>query len=226
MDMKTLKPLFKGLAFLALLGGGMGLAKWLGLDHALDQGWIDAEVRGKGLHGLLVYMGAAVLLMSVGLPRQIVAFLGGYAFGFASGTVLANVATALSCCLCVYGARLLGRDFIYRRFGHKFKRLDGFLKADPFIMAVAIRFFPVGNNLLTNLAVGVSSVSAPAFILGSFAGYLPQTVVFALFGSGVEVGSWPRMAVSVALFVAASGMGVWLYRRYKAQTGQAGETEE
>ncbi len=226
MDKKTVKPLFKGLLFLALLGLAVAVARWSGLDHALDQGWIDTEVRGRGLHGVALFLGAAVLATAVGLPRQIVAFLGGYAFGFVNGTILTNVAVGVSCAMGVYGARFLGRDFIFQRFGHRFRRLDGFLRSDPLTMAVAIRFFPVGNNLITNLAAGVSSVSAPIFILGSFLGYLPQTVVFALFGSGMDVGSWERMAVSVALFAASSLMGVRLYRRYKAQTGTTLDEDE
>lgn len=226
MDAKTFKPLFKGLLFLALLALAVGLAKWSGLDHALDSGWVDAEIRGRGLHGAALFLAAGVLFTAVGLPRQIVAFLGGYAFGVATGAVLANVAMGLSCALTVYGARFLGRDFVYQRFGRRFKRIDGFLCSAPLTMAVAIRFFPVGHNLATNLAAGVSSVHAPTFILGSFLGYIPLTLVFALFGSGLDAGSWVQMAVSLALFAVASLMGVRLYQRYKAQTGQPLDDEE
>ena len=58
-------------------------------------------------------------------------------------------------------------------------------------MTLLIRLLPVGNNFATSLAAGVSRVPARPFLLGSLLGYMPQTMVFALAGSGVEMGAEP-----------------------------------
>ena len=74
----------------------------------VDIEW-DAEVRGQGALGEGLFVAVAALLVAVGLPRQMVSFLGGYAFGFLAGTVLALAATASGCVLAFGYARLLGR---------------------------------------------------------------------------------------------------------------------
>ena len=48
---------------------------------------------------------ADVLVAAVGVPRQAVAFIGGYAFGAMAGTALALVAQLLGCAASFYWAR-------------------------------------------------------------------------------------------------------------------------
>jgi uncharacterized membrane protein YdjX (TVP38/TMEM64 family) len=93
--------------------------------------------------------------------------------------------------------------------------MDAFLHTHPFSTTMLIRFLPVGHNLATNLLAGVSSVPPLPFLLGSFVGYLPQTVVFALIGSGVETDPALRLIVGAALFLASAAFGGWLYRRHR-----------
>ena len=82
-------------------------------------------------------------------------------------------------------------------------------------MTLLIRLLPLGSNLVTNLAAGVSSVGAAPFFLGSSIGYLPQTLVFALVGSGFSVDPELRIAISVVLFIVSGFLGVTLYRKYR-----------
>ena len=121
----------------------------------------------------------------------------------------------MGCLLCFLYARLLGRDLVRHRFAERLEKLDGVLKAQPFTMAVAIRLLPVGNNLLTNLIAGVSSVPLVPFLAGSLIGYLPQTVIFTLLGSGIHVEPLWSTIVSVVLFIASGLLGGLIYRRVR-----------
>ena len=82
-------------------------------------------------------------------------------------------------------------------------------------MTFIIRSLPVGNNLMTNILAGVSRIPALPFFAGSCLGYIAQNFIFALLGSGVRVEPFWRTAISAGLFVVASLLGLWLYRRYK-----------
>lgn len=212
-----LKPrlLIKGLLTIVSLAVVGWLLKVSGLSGMLSEHWIDAQVRGHGLYGLLLFVGLAGGLMAVGLPRQLVSFLGGYAFGFVEGTALAALASLLGCVVTFYYARLLGRDLLMHKFAARVRKVDDFLKENPFSMTMLIRFLPLGSNLLVNLVAGVSSVSGRAFFAGSLIGYLPQTVVFVLLGSGVQVDPVFRIGASIVLFVVSTVMGVVLYRRMR-----------
>lgn len=207
--------LIKGLilmASLVLLGWGLRAA---GLAGGLDQHWIDTQVRGQGLTGQMIFLGVASIAVAVGIPRQLICFLAGYAFGLGAGIGLASLASLVGCVLCFFYARLLGRELVMHKFAARVGRIDDFLHDNPLTMAVLIRFLPVGSNLLTNLVAGVSSVRPLPFLAGSLIGYTPQTVVFVLLGSGIHVDPVLRITLSVLLFVASAIMGVALYRRLR-----------
>lgn len=212
MRLKTYLP---GLVFLATLASiGYVLESGLAQD-LLSESWIDAQVRGKGVSGEALFVAVGGIATALAVPRHIVSFLGGYAFGLGLGTALALAATELGCVLAFYYARVIGRPLVAKRLGARVRRIEDFLAANPFSMTLLIRLLPVGNNFATCLAAGVSRVPARPFLLGSLAGYLPQTFVFTLAGSGVEVGGGLRLAFAVVFFVISGAIGIWLYRRYR-----------
>lgn len=207
--------LLRGLGLLASLAAIGFLVRFSGLSHLLDSGWIDSEVRDKGLMGEVAFVGMGALIAAVGLPRQAVCFLGGYAFGFLGGFGLALAASLLGCISAFYYARLFGRSLVQARFAGRIRRIDDFLRERTFSMSLLIRLLPVGSNLLTNLAAGVASVRGLPFFAGSALGYIPQTVVFALLGSGIHFDPVLRVALSVALFLISGVIGLWLYRAHR-----------
>ncbi|MCW9034947.1 MAG: VTT domain-containing protein [Alphaproteobacteria bacterium] len=208
-------PYIKGILTIGILVAvGYGV-KASGLADNFDQAWIDAEIKGRGLWGYGLFFIVGALFTAVGLPRQIVSFMAGYAFGVALGTIIGVLATAGGCILSFYYARLFGREMVINRWPNAIKKVDNFLAAGPFLMAVFIRLLPVGSNVLTNLAAGVTQVNAFSFISGSALGYIPQMLVFALVGKGVKVDTEFRIVISVALFVVSGVIGAYLYRRVR-----------
>lgn len=202
------------LVLVSLIAAGF-LVKFLQIDAGFSEVWIDSEIRGSGLQGEFLFVLVGGVFAAIGLPRQAVSFLAGYAFGFVEGTALGLAATALGCAIAFFYARLLGREFVKSRYARRIERVDTFLRDNPFTMTLLIRFLPLGSNLITNLAAGVSSVSALAFITGSVLGYIPQTAVFALLGSGVNVDNKVMLAIGIIGFVVSGVLGVYLYRKYR-----------
>lgn len=211
----TLRILLKGLA-LILTMALIGLAvKTFNLGDMLSEHWIDTWVKGQGLRGEAIFIGMAALTTAIGFPRQVVAFLGGYAFGFVLGSFLAVMGVTTGSLMAFFYARWFGRSLIVNRFQERIRKLDRFLSGHTFSMAVIIRLLPIGSNVGTNLVAGVCSVSAMPFLAGSALGYIPQTLVFALAGSGVNFDPALRLTLAIVLFVISSLMGVWLYRRHR-----------
>lgn len=213
--MATFKPYIRGLVLIALFVAAGFLARLSGLDSFMDESWVDREIRGQGLTGEAVFILVGAAFTAVGVPRQVVGFLGGYAFGVALGTGLALAASVLGCILAFFTARLLGREWVRRHFGGRIRRIDDFLHDNPFSMTLLVRLLPVGSNLLTTLAAAVSGVRALPFFAGSALGYLPQTAIFALLGSGIRLDPELRIGASAALFVASGMLGVYLFRRFR-----------
>ncbi|CAA7611724.1 conserved membrane hypothetical protein [Candidatus Terasakiella magnetica] len=209
------RALGRGLVLIVTLAAIGFLIESMGLKDALDTHWIDAQVRGKGLSGDGLFVLVGGVFIGIGLPRQAVCFMAGYAFGFAEGLVWSSLASLLGCVGAFFYARFMGREVLARRFPQKIATLDTFLAGNTFGMTLLVRLLPVGSNLLTNLAAGVSGVVALPFFAASLLGYLPQTAVFTLLGSGIQVDPAFRIGASVVLFVLSGVIGVWLYRRYR-----------
>ena len=212
------RVLIKGLMVLLVLVAAGYAVKVSGLADMLGTDWIDAQVKGQGLAGEALFIAVGALATAIGLPRQMVAFLAGYAFGFVEGTLLSIIAAAVGCALTFLFARLLARGFVAKRLHGRFARADAFLSRNTFSTTVAIRLLPVGSNVLLNLAAGVASVSMAAFVAGSAIGYIPQMLIFALVGSGINVDPELRITAGIALFVVSGIIGVRLYKRHRKET--------
>jgi len=209
------KTLVKGLILIGSLVLIGFVVKSTGVGSLFDKAWIDADIKGKGVAGEFLFYGTAALFTAVGLPRHLIAFLSGYAFGFVAGSALALAATLTGCIIAFSYSRFLGRSLVSRHFPGKVRAIDGFLHDNPLQMTLLVRFLPVGSNLATNLAAGVSSVPAALFFAGSGIGYIPQTMIFALVGSGVSADPVFRIGVGGVLFIVSSLLGVHLYRKYR-----------
>jgi uncharacterized membrane protein YdjX (TVP38/TMEM64 family) len=197
---------------------------------------LDARIAAAGENGPLAYLAAGALACAFGVPRQVVAYAGGLAFGFWPGAALALLAEALGCAANFFTARRLARRWAERwlrrsgnngsgdggsadgspgigGLGGRLDRLDRFLSARTFTATLTLRLLPLGSNIALNLLAGVSGVAAGPFLLASVLGYIPQTAVFALLGGGVRVSQGVQIALAAALFAISIGMGVLLLRR-------------
>lgn len=213
---------WRALGKLLLLAAGLLLlgAALRELGGVPGTDWVDRYVRDDGIRGELVFLAVGAAITALGLPRQTIAFLGGYAFGAALGTALALAATLLGCVAAYGWARLLGREWAERRlagrFGHRLRPLRDALAESPFGATLALRLLPVGNNLALNTLAGMAGLRTLPFLAGSAVGYLPQTLVFALLGKGIRVeGAW-QLGLSVVLLAASMALGFWLMRRHRA----------
>ncbi|MBG0789128.1 MAG: TVP38/TMEM64 family protein [Desulfovibrionaceae bacterium] len=229
--LKSVKSLAKGLVMLLGLGLAVYLARAAGLGSMLeDTRWFNDHVLGSGPLSVVIFLAVGAVFTGVGLPRQLIGFLGGFAFGVVSGTLLATVGSGLGCALAAVYARMGGRELVERKFGGRLERVNRFLRHEPFNTALAIRLFPLGSNLITNLAAGVSSIPLLPFVLGSTLGYVPQNFIFALFGAGMNresaMGTALSVGMSIALFVVSGWLGIQVYRRYRTREGLPEEGED
>ncbi len=206
----------------AVLLGGLLLAELA--FHALPGGG-GAALLGVGgrlgaapLHpAALVLLGAAAC--AIGLPRQLVCYAAGVAFGAPVGIPVALAAQLLGCVADLTWARLIGRRWVAARLRGRLARLDAALSRQPFLTVLTLRLLPVGSNLLLNLAAGISGVAVAPFLAASALGYLPHTLVFVLAGSGVRLGHAAQLLIAVAMFVLSAALGLCLYRRQRESGG-------
>lgn len=176
-------------------------------------GLADAVNRAgeQGPAAFVLLGGAACAL---GIPRQVVAYAGGLAYGFWVGSALALAAEMIGCAADFWWARWLARRWAARFLARgRMARLDRFLCAHAFRATLTLRLLPLGSNVALNLLAGVSGVAAGPFLVASLLGYVPQTAVFTLLGGGVRVSGAAQMALAAVLLAASVALGVTLLRR-------------
>lgn len=193
------------------------LFRYYDLGNTVTETWMDNNVRGQGLRGVAVYVGLVAALTAMGVPRQILSFLGGAVFGALYGALWATVGTALACGMTFTYARCLGRSWIQRRFAHRIAKFNAFVCQSPFLLTTTVRIVPLGSNLLTNFLAGVSTIPALPFLTGSCLGFFLQNGIFALLGSGCTLAAPWHIGFSVLLYALSLGMGFRLYRRYRQE---------
>lgn len=205
------------LLILLVCVGVSELVRQLPAVAAFNQDWVDANTRHNGFRGIAYFIGMAAALTAIGLPRQLTAFLAGYAFGFGEGLLYSVAGATLSCAGVFWLSRLFARKTLRKRYAGKVAKLDAFVAIKPFLMTIVIRLMPFGNNLATNLIAGVSHVPARIFVTGSMIGYIPQMAIFALMGKGILVQSYWKIALSVGMLGLSTLLGLYLYKLYKAE---------
>ncbi len=176
---------------------------------------IEEQFKAHGAWGIMLYIGFAGLMVCFAVPRQLISFVGGYAFGAFLGTVFATLATGLGCVLSFFYARFVGQKYVQRKFGNKIQRMEKFLSKNTYYMTLIIRLLPIGNNLATNMLAGMTKIKPLPFILGSITGYIPQNFIFSLLGTGIQLGTYTQVIVSALLLIVATLLGWYLYHKNK-----------
>lgn len=203
-----LKPLL--FVFLAVAGALAVNQGWL--DLLADQKELTAYLHSHGLTGVLLIAAAGAVYTGLGAPRQLLAFVFGFAMGASMGTVFSTLATTLGAAGCFYTARFLLRPTLLRRFERRMTAFDQTIALDPLLKIMLIRLLPVGSNLLTNLLAGASGIRVLPFLIGSTLGYLPQMMIFALAGAGIGNANEYPLLLGAALFLIVATIGAMLYR--------------
>jgi len=193
-------------------------AGWL-LEHYRFQEIVDYFRFSGGadagwLNGKAAFVVLASVFTALGGPRQAVSFFAAYFFGLGEGFALALSATLLGC-LAAVGAAAGFREEARRFIRGKLDVAVKMWGSNVFGITLLIRLLPVGSNLVTNLAAGATGVPLAGFLAGTAVGYIPQTLVFALMGSGVNIGSNFQVGLSIVLFLVSLAIGIGIYARYR-----------
>ncbi|ELI1838250.1 VTT domain-containing protein [Vibrio fluvialis] len=184
-------------------------------QNIADENWVRSYLISHGISGTMALLLFGAVFTGCGGPRQLIAFTFGFAFGSVWGTVLCILST-LGGALCSYSvAHFTLKPTLTRKFGRRVEQFRQFVGSAPFSKILIIRLFPVGNNLITNLLSGIASVPLKAFIAASLIGYLPQTLIFALAGSGVGSANEWQLIISIALGIISMVLTGHLYQKYR-----------
>ena len=141
-------------------------------------------LQGDDLYAEMTYAALVAVFVAIGMPRLVFYGLGGVAFGFWQGLLLAQIGSVVGSSVTFYAVRHGGRDWLKQKLGsHRFVGKAFHIRSSVKTV-VLIRQLPI-SSIMINTGLALSQVTVADFLLGTFIGYLPQGVIATLIGSGV-----------------------------------------
>lgn len=168
-----------------IVGAGFALARWTPLGEYLNEERIIdmlteisqiwwAPLALLALYAILGGLGLTVMPLIVA----------GSIFGPSFGSLLNTTGVFIGAMVSFWLARALGRDFVLRVTGDRFRRAERFTDRHGFWPLVQTRFLPLPFPVV-NFGAALAGVSPGRFAAASFVGILPSTVLHTLFITGI-----------------------------------------
>lgn len=158
------------------------------LKAALD--WI-----GKlGPLGPVIFIGIYVVATVLFIPGSVLTLGAGAAFGVVLGSVCVSISATLGATAAFLVGRYLAREAIARKIerNEKFAAIDRAVADEGWKIVFLTRLSPVFPFTLLNYAFGLTRVRLGHYVLASWIGMMPGTVMFVYLGSLVNVGAGHR----------------------------------
>ncbi len=149
----------------------------------------------------LVFLLGGAALIALGTPRSLISILGGVVFGLLPGIMLALAAALLGSAAIFLLTRLLGRPLFKQKIGAYREIIEQYSKSNGFLLVILLRQLPL-TCILVNVLIGLTPIATGVFLLGSIVGLLPETIIFALYGSSLQTDFVLRVSMASFLLVA------------------------
>ncbi len=154
------------------------------LRHFTD--WI----KGLGPLGIILYMGVYAVATVLFLPGWIFTVGAGIAFGLLWGTFAAICGATIGASLAFLLSRYVARDSISKRFGKnkKFNQIDAAIGKQGWKMVGLLRLSPLIPFNLSNYLYGLTAIAFVPYVIASFVGMLPGTLLYVYLGTVGKIG--------------------------------------
>lgn len=156
----------------------------------------------------------------------------GLLYGTLIGLLIVSPASVLGATGSFLIARYFARNWVERKLqGYpKFKAIDRAVERQGFKVVLLIRLQPVIPFVLLNYALGLTRVRLRDYVIASWIGMLPATIVYVYLGSALHNisdlfagGMAKHNPVGLALFwggLAAGALLLWIFTRMANKTLQ------
>ncbi|HZR17696.1 MAG TPA: TVP38/TMEM64 family protein [Verrucomicrobiae bacterium] len=158
------------------------------LKAALD--WIGQ----LGPWGPIVFVVTYVVATVLFIPGSVLTLGAGAVFGLVLGSVLVSISATLGATAAFLVGRYLARDAVARRIqkSEKFAAIDRAVAQEGWKIVFLTRLSPVFPFTLLNYAFGLTRVRLSHYVLASWIGMMPGTVMYVYLGSLVNISAGRR----------------------------------
>ena len=141
-----------------------------------------------GPWGPVLLAGAFVVACVLFVPGSIITLGAGFLFGIVRGTIAVSVGSVLGATAAFLIGRTLLRGWIEKRIAAypRFQAIDRAVGREGFKIVFLVRLSPVFPFNLLNYALGLTNVRLWQYVLASWIGMLPGTLMYVYLGSALK----------------------------------------
>jgi uncharacterized membrane protein YdjX (TVP38/TMEM64 family) len=165
-----------------LIGAIFVVARYFGLGRLRELlPWISGFGSTAPLVFVLSYVAACVLF----IPGSILTLSSGFLFGVVRGSIYVSIAATLGATAAFLIGRYAARQWVAARLASypKFKAVDEAVAHEGWKIVALTRLSPLFPFNLLNYAFGLTNVRIRDYVVASWAGTLPGTIVYVYLGS-------------------------------------------
>ena len=153
-----------------------------------------AWVADLGPWGPVLFIALYIVATVLFIPGSVLTLGAGAVFGVAWGSVYVSIASTLGATGAFLVGRYLARDAIAHRIdgNDRFSAIDQAVAAEGWKIVLLTRLSPVFPFTLLNYAFGLTRVKLSHYILASWIGMMPGTLMFVYLGSLAQTAAGER----------------------------------
>ena len=170
---------------LAVTDTAFALAASRGVEPGGRLVGLVTHIHDAGLVGVLLFALVYIISTVAFLPASVLTLAAGFVYGPLLGTLIVSpVSVVAATCAFVLG-RTLARDRIARRISRhpRFTAVDEAVARQGFRIIALLRLSPLFPFNVLNYALGLTRVRLRDYVLASWLGMLPGTVLYVYLGS-------------------------------------------
>jgi uncharacterized membrane protein YdjX (TVP38/TMEM64 family) len=147
-------------------------------------------VGSLGVWGILLFILVYILATVLFFPASILTIGAGFIFGVVSGTIIVSIAATAGAALAFLIARYLARDQIEQKVADnpRFKRIDRAIGERGAKLVFLLRLSPLIPFNLSNYFYGLTSLRFWPYVLASWIGMIPGTLLYVYLGAAGKAG--------------------------------------
>jgi uncharacterized membrane protein YdjX (TVP38/TMEM64 family) len=150
--------------------------------------WFLDWVQGIGFWGAVLFAVAYVPAAVLFVPGSLLTLSAGFVFGVLKGTLVVSAGSTAGAAAAFLVARTVARDWVSRRITGrpKLAAIGRAVAKEDFKLVLLTRLSPVLPFNVLNYAFGLTEVRFGHYVLASWIGMLPGTVMYVYLGSAAN----------------------------------------
>src|SRR6516164_545195 len=179
---------WKWIALVALTVALLVAARVLPVRQWLAE--LNGSVAHLGIWGIILFVAGYILATVLFFPASGLTVGAGFVFGVFLGTVIVSIAATTGAALAFLIARYVARDQIEQKLSsnQKFKKVDRAIGEQGAKLVFLLRLSPLIPFNLSNYFYGLTALKFWPYVLASWIGMLPATLLYVYLGAAGKAG--------------------------------------